>query len=189
MKIQSPCITFDQPLWIKAVEIIKSKSMNIVCRLGGFHRMMSFMGSLGTMMKGSGLEEALGCVYGPNAVTHMMSGKAVSRALRGHFLLEAALTNKLLLKVWPSNENETGNDVEDINTAVHKLEATETEKILIYMMEFRVQFYQLMLLVNWKSYASLSNAFLNIKHCCVRNHPLQNYCYDIWSMLVSRSYL
>ncbi len=37
--------------------------MNIVCRLGGFHTMMSFMGSIGTMMKGSGLEEALGTVY------------------------------------------------------------------------------------------------------------------------------
>ena len=83
--------------------------------------MMSFMGSLGTMMKGSGFEEAQCCVYGPNAVTHMMSGKAVSRALRGHFLLEAALTNKLLLKVWPSNQSEIGTDVEDINTAVHKL--------------------------------------------------------------------
>lgn len=62
LNMQSPCITFDQPLWIKAVEIIKSKLMNIVCRLGGFHTMMSFMGSIGTMMKGSGLEEALGCV-------------------------------------------------------------------------------------------------------------------------------
>ena len=91
--------------------------------------MMSFMGSVGPMIKGSGLEEALHCVYGPNAITHMMSGKAVSMALRGHFLLEAALTNKLLLKVWPSNENEIGTDVEDINTAVHKLEATDTEKI------------------------------------------------------------
>lgn len=62
LNMQSPCITFDQPLWIKAVEIIKSKLMNIVCQLGGFHTMMSFMGSIGTMMKGSGLEEALGCV-------------------------------------------------------------------------------------------------------------------------------
>ena len=45
--------------------------------------MMSFMGSLGTVMKGSGLEEALGCAYGPNAVTHMMSGnqQAVAQSL------------------------------------------------------------------------------------------------------------
>ncbi len=31
----------------------------------------------------------------------MISGKAVSSALRGHFLVEAALTNKLLVKVCP----------------------------------------------------------------------------------------
>jgi len=42
------------------------------------------------MMKGSGLEEALEQFYGPNAVMHMMSGKAVSRALCGYFLVESA---------------------------------------------------------------------------------------------------
>ncbi len=52
-----------------------------------------FMGSIGAMMKGPGLEEALETSYGPNAVTHMISGKAVSRALCGHFLVEAALVN------------------------------------------------------------------------------------------------
>ena len=59
LNIPTPCITFDQPLWLKAVEIITTKSMNIVCRLGGFHTMMSFLGSIGSMMKGSGLEGAL----------------------------------------------------------------------------------------------------------------------------------
>ena len=96
LNIVTPCITFDQPLWIKAVDIIKNKSMNVVCRLGGFHTLMSFMGSIGKMMKGSGLEESLETVYGENAVQHMMTGKAVSRALRGHFLVEAALMNKLI---------------------------------------------------------------------------------------------
>ena len=76
LNIPTPCITFDQPLWLKAVEIITAKSMNIVCRLGGFHTMMSFLGSIGSMMKGSRLEEALENAYGPNAVTHMISGKA-----------------------------------------------------------------------------------------------------------------
>ena len=101
LNLTTPCVTFDQPLWIKAIEIIKSKSMNMVCRLGGFHMMMSFLGSIGSMMKGSGLEEALERAYGPNAVTHMMTGKAVSRALRGHFLVEVKwLASKLLpLKV------------------------------------------------------------------------------------------
>jgi len=67
--IPVPCVTFDQHLWIKAIEIIKSKSLKIVCRLGGFHTMMSFIGSIGSVMKGSGLEEALETAYGPNAVT------------------------------------------------------------------------------------------------------------------------
>ena len=80
--------------------------MNIVYRLGGFHTMMSFMGSIGSMMKGSRLEEALQRAYGPNAVTHMISGKAVSRALRGHFLVEAALVNKLMAAILPSKQNE-----------------------------------------------------------------------------------
>jgi hypothetical protein len=51
--------------------------------------MMSFMGSIGSMTKGSGLQEALETVYGPNAVIHMMSGKAFSRALHGHLLVES----------------------------------------------------------------------------------------------------
>ena len=70
--------------------------MNIVCRLGGFHTLMSFLGSIGSVMKGSGLEEALENAYGPTAITHMMFGKAASRALHGHFLVEAALVNKLM---------------------------------------------------------------------------------------------
>jgi len=42
---------------------------------------MSFLGSIGNLMKGSGLSEAFKCCYGPNAVSVMMDGKAVKRAL------------------------------------------------------------------------------------------------------------
>ena len=63
--------------------------------------MMSFVGSIGSVMKGSGLEEALETAYGPNAVTQMMSGKAIARALRGHFLVEGALVNKLMSVLLP----------------------------------------------------------------------------------------
>ena len=38
LNVPTPCITFDQPLWLKAIEIITAKSMNIVCRLGAFIR-------------------------------------------------------------------------------------------------------------------------------------------------------
>ena len=59
---------------------------------------MSFVGSIGSVMKGPGLEEALETIYGPNAVTQMISGKAISRvlALCGHFLVKGGLVNKLM---------------------------------------------------------------------------------------------
>ena len=69
--------------------------MEIVCRLGGFHTLMSFLGSIGNVMAGSGLEEVFTEIYAQNVVPHIISGKAVSRALRGHFLVEAALVKKL----------------------------------------------------------------------------------------------
>ena len=59
------------------------------------------------MMKGSGLEEALEQVYGPNAVAHMITGKTVSRALCGHFLVESALINKLMLAITPNKSMES----------------------------------------------------------------------------------
>ena len=62
---------------------------------------MSFLGSIGSVMKGSGLSDALETTYGSNAVTHMLSGKAVARALRGHFLIEAALMTKLIAPILP----------------------------------------------------------------------------------------
>jgi hypothetical protein len=45
-------------------------------------------------------------VYGPNAVAHVIQGKAVSRALHGHFLVEAALVNKIMLVVLPCHEEQ-----------------------------------------------------------------------------------
>ena len=44
--IITPSITFDQPLWLKATEIVIEKSLNIVVHLGGFHTLMSFSGSI-----------------------------------------------------------------------------------------------------------------------------------------------
>ena len=70
LNIETPCITFDQPLWIEAVEIIKAKSLNIFCTLGGFHMMMSFLGSIGFAINGSGLSDVLETANGPNAISY-----------------------------------------------------------------------------------------------------------------------
>ena len=50
-------------------------------------------------MAWSGLQELLEVVYAGNTVTHMMTGKAVSRAICGHLLADAALTSTLLADV------------------------------------------------------------------------------------------
>ena len=73
LNMLTACITFDQALWIKAIEIIKGKSLKIVCRLGGFHLIISYLGSIGRVMptEGSGLSEVLETAYGANAVTHI----------------------------------------------------------------------------------------------------------------------
>ncbi len=57
---------------------------------------MSFLGSIGRIMSGSGLQDVLQLVYAPNAVDHMLSGKAVERAVRGHFLVEPHLTSMIV---------------------------------------------------------------------------------------------
>ena len=61
-----------------------------MARLGGFHTTMSFLGSIGKLMG-----ELLAEVYAENSVEHMLSGKAVSRSLRGHFLVGSSLKDLL----------------------------------------------------------------------------------------------
>ena len=51
-------------------------------------------------MAGSGLQEVLELVYAKNAVGHTLSGKAVARAVRGHFLVDAALNILLLCNTF-----------------------------------------------------------------------------------------
>lgn len=53
--------------------------------------LMSAVGSIFTLMNGSGIEEGLGCLYGSNTNVHTMSDKAIARALRALHLLDAAL--------------------------------------------------------------------------------------------------
>ena len=91
-------VTFDQPLYIKATEIVASVTdlPNIFIRLGGFHLTMSYMGSLGFIMAGSGLKSMWETVYAPNSIPHMQTGHVYARALRAHILSAAAVTSLLL---------------------------------------------------------------------------------------------
>lgn len=48
--------------------------------------------TLAYLIGGSGLKEVLCEMYAPNSVDHMLSGHAYSRAIRGHKLVQAALS-------------------------------------------------------------------------------------------------
>ncbi|GFR77724.1 hypothetical protein ElyMa_002244600 [Elysia marginata] len=76
----NPILTFDQPLWWKAQLILDSEPADSHLR---------------SLMTGSGLRELLEVIYAPDAVVHMLSGKAVARAVRGHLLVDSVL-NALL---------------------------------------------------------------------------------------------
>ena len=56
-KLPTPSITFDQLLHVKASEIVISYKMEIFVRLGGFHGLTSFLGSIGSLMREVALEE------------------------------------------------------------------------------------------------------------------------------------
>ena len=91
-------VTFDQPLYIKAAEIVESSPdlSLIFVRLGGFHLLMSYMGSVGYIMAGTGLDSLWETVYASNTVVHTLTGHAYARALRAHLISSAAIVSMLL---------------------------------------------------------------------------------------------
>lgn len=101
--IKTCFVTFDQPLYIKAAEIVAASTdlPDVVVRLGGFHLLMSYLGSIGYIMGGSGLDTLWETVYAAGTVIYMMTGHAYVRAVRAHILTSAALFSLLL----PNNED------------------------------------------------------------------------------------
>lgn len=125
---KKPCIvTFDQPLFQKAVDIVTASNesnivSSVIVRLGGFHTLMSFMGSVGNIMAGSGLEQLWSTVYAQNTVPHLMSGHAYSRALRAHFLVYEALSVIILRELSLPEESITILENLYKNPMLHELE-------------------------------------------------------------------
>jgi hypothetical protein len=52
--------------------MVKTQTMNVVCRLGSFHILMSFLGSIGNLVDGSGLCKALPTCYSSVTIEHIM---------------------------------------------------------------------------------------------------------------------
>ena len=49
-------------------------------------------------MAESGLKELLELIYAPNAVEHILTSKAIARAVRAHLLVDAVLNTLILSK-------------------------------------------------------------------------------------------
>ena len=58
LNFTTPSITYDQPLWLKALEIT-AKKLDIVPLLGGFHMLMPFMAALAQLWMG---QELINCL-------------------------------------------------------------------------------------------------------------------------------
>ena len=122
VRVPVPCVTFDQPLWWKAWGIIEEAGLDIVTRLGDFHTLMGYLGAVGKVMKGSGIEELFNQVYAENPVQHIISGKAIWRALRAHLLADSALISILF-------EDTEAINIAEVNEFASVLEKKSIEEI------------------------------------------------------------
>ena len=97
--------------------------------------MMSFTGSIGSVMNGSGLADCLQTVFGSSTVPKIIDGKAIAKALRAHFLVQASLMTKLNSHIIPACEathevdNTTDNLYETIQEELELEEEDDFEEI------------------------------------------------------------
>ena len=77
-------------------------------------------------MRGAGLSEALGTIYGENAVNTMISGKSIARALRGIFLTDRVLTIEIeeLLLLGNVIDREDNDSIQNENNKLRNEDIT-----------------------------------------------------------------
>ena len=101
-------VTFDQPLYWKACEILQKLTdadtlKNIAVLLGSFHTLMNVLDAIGHLLNGSGIRNLLEVIYGEDAVTHILTGKAVDCAVRSYMLLDNCLNYIIIDKILMTN--------------------------------------------------------------------------------------
>lgn len=89
--------TCDQQLYKIAVQVQwndPERFRNMIIRLGGMHMLMSFLGSNGTLMKGTGLEEIMAKVFG--GVKKMLDGKKYPDNFRAFRIVATELLREVI---------------------------------------------------------------------------------------------
>ena len=93
-----PIVTFDLPIWLKAVDIIKQANLNVINRLGGFHQLKSYLGLMGNIMQNSGLLDWMQLIYpGSTTANH---NKAISAPL----LINAVIYQHIMKLAFTDHE-------------------------------------------------------------------------------------
>ena len=110
-------------LYAKACELVATSGIDgdlssVVVRLGGFHLLMSFMGAVGYIMSGSGLDDIWGTVYAKASVVHMLTGHAYARALRAHFMTQLALAVVVLQELIEPIEDTTKVEISNLHSKI-----------------------------------------------------------------------
>ena len=109
--------------------------MDIVIRSGGFHLIINLPGGIGSVTEGSGLKDGLESIYAPGTVGHMLTDKAFSRALRGHFLAETAIFALNLSNAIPEDfinasfQTDDQNRINEMNETESRINETENNQI------------------------------------------------------------
>ena len=87
---------------------------SITLLLGTFHTTMNLLRCIGVIMEKSGLTELLEQIYGENTVQHILTGKAYSRALRGHLIADTGL-NALIVEEFKTTVEGSTEDLQHAN--------------------------------------------------------------------------
>ena len=75
-------ITFDLPIWLKAVDLILSQRMPIIPSLRGFHLLKSYSATFGVIFADSGLHDIINLIYeGELAADSILNGNSYDKAI------------------------------------------------------------------------------------------------------------
>lgn len=94
--IKKETVTFDQPLYYKAREILECRSHELTSvnvRLSGFHLLISFTSAIAFIMDDSGRKEIFSETYAQTSVDNITTGHAYARPVRAHILAHTALSD------------------------------------------------------------------------------------------------
>ena len=90
-------ITFDVPIWLKAVDLILSQRMPIIPRHGGFYLLKFYLATFGVIFANSGLHDIMKLIYeGKLAADSILYGNSYDKAIRTHFLIDAAILQHVI---------------------------------------------------------------------------------------------